>query len=123
VKSPRTWWLALTVWAGVLWWLSAQPGSGHPQQIPHFDKVLHTGYFFLGGILLQLALRFSQPMPGRKRSWCLGLLVAACVGAVDEFHQTFTPMRSGLDPWDWCADLLGGTLAAYLMLHAFGKRK
>jgi VanZ family protein len=44
-----------------------------------------------------------------------GLLFTAIIGALDEFHQTFTPGRSGNEPWDWLADVTGGVLAAWIV--------
>lgn len=115
LKRPFPWWSLLVAWALLLWWLSSQPSAGHPPRIPHFDKVLHTSYFFLGGLFVQGILRTSgRPFSARQLLY-IGLLVAAVIGALDEHHQIYTPGRSGHDPFDWMADVLGGLLAALLM--------
>lgn len=122
LKHPALWWSLLIVWAGLLWWLSSQPGSGRPPRIPHFDKVLHTSYFFLGGLFLQLGLRNGSRNLSNRGFLLLGLLFAAVIGVLDEHHQTFTPGRSGHDPFDWMADCLGGLLAALLAHHFSSSR-
>jgi VanZ family protein len=38
------------------------------------------------------------------------------VGGLDEWHQTFTPGRSGGDVWDWLADMTGGFIGAFIAL-------
>lgn len=109
---PALWWVILFAWVALLWWLSSQPGSGNMPRIPHLDKILHTTYFFCGGIALQVALRCSGFKLSTSGFLIAGLLFAALIGALDEHHQTFTPGRTGHDVFDWLADCLGGTLAA-----------
>jgi len=46
----------------------------------------------------------------------VGMAFTAVAGALDEFHQTFTPGRSGNDFFDWLADLSGGLLGAMIAL-------
>ena len=119
LNRAGTWWVMLFCWAALLFYFSAQPGSGHPQRIPHFDKVLHFKYFFIGGLALQQALRLSRPSLLPSSYIWIGAILAALVGLSDEYHQTFTPGRSGNDPWDLLADVLGGTTAGYLFPKLF----
>lgn len=115
-------WILFVVWFGVLFWLSSgpieeMPGSG----IPHIDKLYHAGYFFIGGILLTFAI-------GRTFSPALHMLVfgvIACtlaVGLFDEWHQSFSPGRSGGDPADLAADVIGGTAALIILLYSYHGR-
>ena len=60
------------------------------------------------------AMNCDQAFKNAARFLLGGLLFTGIIGAVDEFHQTFTPGRFGNDPWDWLADLSGGLLAAWL---------
>lgn len=84
-----------------------------------WDKALHFIAFAGGGIPMALAWRWSTP-------WSFGkvLLVSTIAlslyGAVDEYHQTATPGRTGGDPLDWIADALGGFAGslATLLIHA-----
>lgn len=45
------------------------------------------------------------------------VVVIALIGALDEYHQSFTPGRSGNDPFDWLADLLGAIAGAFTFKH------
>ncbi len=94
------------LWFTVLCILSSLSHPGPHVDIVGLDKVEHTCYFWAGGVVLGLARR-----PGK---WlALGIvLTGAAVGWFDEWHQTFTPGRSGLDVYDWLADCVGSALAA-----------
>ncbi len=112
--QPRLWWTLLIVWVTVLFWLSSRPGAPNELHIPHFDKVLHAGYFGLGGLIFQTALRLPATRLSARSMILAGVALAALVGMTDEFHQTFTPGRSGNDPFDLCADVFGGLMAGLI---------
>lgn len=115
LQKPQPWWLAVLVWAVVLWTLSANTPLPSGPSFPLKDKLLHCTYFAGGTFCFMTALwGRSRPMPGTARFFLSGLLFTGIIGAIDEFHQTFTPGRFGNDPWDWLADLSGGLLAAWL---------
>ena len=102
------------LWLGTLWWLSSR--SLPVAKLPTFqfaDKVVHFGYFFVGGLLLAIALRDVLPN-WKTRALCV-IAASALIGAGDEFHQSFVPNRYGNDPWDWLANVLGGTAAALIV--------
>lgn len=112
--DSKTWWAAYGVWVATLWWLSSTsttvPGA---VEIPFADKVCHFGYFFGGGGLLAAAWYCRRPAtPDWRLILMLAVGLSAAIGALDEWHQTHTPGRSGNDPWDWLADVLGGTTGA-----------
>ncbi len=101
------------VWAVTLWFLSAHnPGPKHGPDIPHLDKVVHFLYFFGGGVLLAAhgGLKWSEV--GSLRLFGVVALVCCVIGRLDEYHQGFTPGRSGNDYGDWLADTLGGAAGA-----------
>jgi VanZ family protein len=113
-RHPGFWLAAFLLWFGVLWGLSSFriPSEGDPL-IPHFDKIAHFGYFFGGsGLLSAWLFRRDPAQPNWWKIIGTSVLVIALVGALDEFHQSFTPGRSGNDPGDWAADLLGGMAGA-----------
>ncbi len=90
-------------------------------EIPHFDKVLHFGYFFGGSIILSTGLffRFKKPTPW-KLVFLFSIMTCALVGAIDEHHQSWVPERSGHDVYDWTADVLGASAGAgivYLLMR------
>lgn len=89
-----------------------------PGTFEHIDKLEHTAYFAGGGLCFLLGLRLAGF--ARKTSTAIVVTVLFCslVGGLDEWHQTFTPGRSGGDVWDWLADTLGGFIGAYAALIA-----
>ncbi len=91
--------------------------EGGPE-IPHIDKVLHFGYFMGGAFIFAtwILLRNSREECLRRRI-LFPLLLFAVIGALDEWHQTFTPGRSGNDPFDWLADVLGA-LTGIIIAHS-----
>ena len=44
--------------------------------------------------------------------------MGAIIGALDEYHQTFTPGRSGNDPWDLLADTVGAAAGSAFIIFA-----
>ena len=117
VVRPRFWATAYILWLIVLCVASSISGIPGPQ-INHVDKVEHAVYFAAGHLVLGMAIALRW-QPRNRACWVrIGLvlvLTAAVVGALDEFHQSFTPNRSGNDPGDFAADVMGGLLAAGLL--------
>ncbi|MFM2220267.1 MAG: hypothetical protein RLZZ553_15 [Verrucomicrobiota bacterium] len=117
LRSP-VWLILFFVWFGTLWYLSSGPVEIRSSwAIPHLDKVCHFGYFFGGGGLLSAFLyRMQQQQP----DWTLILIQLMCVmisaGALDEWHQSWVPERSGNDALDLTADVFG-SLSAYLVFR------
>lgn len=108
-RHPALWACLVLAWAAALYLLSARsaPGGFRPP-FPHFDKAVHLLYFSAGSLCFGRALSLLRP------GWRAAGIVLACVlfgaliGALDEFHQSFTPGRSGNDLGDLLADTLGG---------------
>jgi len=110
---PRLWFILVAVWFLVLFWLSSQSRLQPPG--PEFegrDKLLHVGYFTLGAMLFSAGMRIRKPALGPLALSLITLALFSAIGAFDEWHQTFTPNRSGNDPLDWMADTLGGLIGA-----------
>lgn len=116
--SSWPWRSLLLIWAGILFWLSEQSHLPSPASFDGIDKLEHAVFFAAGGMCFLLALRLS----GRARSVATAVtatvLFCSTIGALDEWHQTFTPGRSGGDVWDWSADTFGGFIGAWLALGA-----
>jgi VanZ family protein len=111
---PALWGLGIVGWAVTLWVLSSRSLPGGGPKIPHFDKVQHLGYFTIGSFLFCRLLLLLRPSGSRAAILLATFCFALFVGAVDEFHQTFTPGRSGNDAGDLLADALGGLLGGWL---------
>ena len=123
LPSQAIFWLILWVaWFCILWTLSgSNPKIDQAPEIPHFDKVLHFGYFMIGGFCGANFLRIRSLLPWKK-IFLIVVILGATVGALDEYHQSFTPGRSGNDIGDWMADTLGtlaGCLYCYFMCRRF----
>lgn len=117
-------WLRVSAWFSVVAWAAAITilSSMTPRQLNSiapfdlWDKAAHFLAFAVGAAVLTLALRWSTAWRWRQ----IVLVTAAAValfGVFDEYHQTFTPHRSGGDISDWTADALGalaGTVATSL---------
>ena len=111
--------LALT-WAGVLFFLSSQPGMDTPPPFPHMDKLLHALVF---GILGALVLGAMRPgTHGYSRAQTLtALAIAATYGVLDEIHQHFVPGRMP-DVLDVLADITGAALGIWLLHRIIRQR-
>ena len=114
LRNPTFWAVLVVVWAAVLYYLSSQSNLHVGPDIPQMDKVKHAVYFMGGATMLFLALRLRSSPHGLGTCLVAIVVFAAVIGALDEFHQSFTPGRSGNDVWDWLADVTGGLLATRL---------
>jgi VanZ family protein len=111
-RQPKFWLTCFILWFISLWILSsfAGPGQGLPP-IVNIDKVAHFGYFFGGsGLLSAYLFRRSPLQTDWKRLFVIVVSIIAAIAVLDEFHQSFTPGRSGNDPFDGLADLAGAAV-------------
>ena len=116
----RSSWLAVLLWACTIFYLSSLSGPDVEKIGIHiWDKAAHFIAFFSGAVALTCALRFSTSWTW-LRIGLVGALAIAAYGASDEYHQLYTPRRSGGDVLDWIADALGGTLgtASTILIYA-----
>lgn len=114
-NHPALWIGGVLVWGVVLFNLSAQAlPEGALPNVPQIDKLAHLAYFTMGSLCFGRLLRLLAPglRPGLVVAACV--VFAAAVGLLDEYHQSFTPGRSGNDPADWLADTLGGLVGGWL---------
>ncbi len=118
--EKRIWLTAILIWMGILFFLPPAPQIGPKVEYKnphHFDKVLHFTYFWAGGIALSIYLFLLKGEPNSVRNrLILSLTFLAAMGACHEYYQSFTPGRSGNDPLDWLADVLGA-LAGILLTY------
>src|SRR6478736_810929 len=116
-RNPKFWLTAFLIWLGVLWTLSSFSLKGtYTPPIANFDKLEHFGYFF-GGSFMIGAYLFTRNLQRPNWKAILGgaILIIAVIGGVDEYHQSFTPGRSGNDPYDLLADVLGATAGVLVL--------
>lgn len=108
-------WTTFALWLAILFLVSGLPGNDAPQHLfPHQDKAMHF-FFYLGGAgVFAAAVSSTWNMP-RRTTTILTVLLLALLGAADEYRQQFTPLRSGMDPFDWLADVAGALAGALIL--------
>ncbi len=112
-------WLPALVWAGVIFALSALPGSNLPGG---WSVEGHLAVYAVLGVLVWFALGGSA---SGIRGVVLAIAIASAYGITDEFHQSFVPQRNP-DVLDWLTDTVGATIAvvsAYAIATRRAKRK
>lgn len=103
-------------------WLSSLPGTQVPDiSVPHWDKAAHFILFAAGGVTLTAALRTTWSAWSWRWILAGAMLIISILGALDEWRQTFTPMRTGACGGDWLADTLGGVAGALAIWFFFSK--
>jgi VanZ family protein len=115
-RHPGWWFAAWLLWFAAVYVSSSLPGMGGGGPVLQLDKLAHFLSYAAGGLLLAGGLCHLRPdRPDWRVVVCVAVLLTALTGLFDEWHQSFTPHRNGLDPWDWLADILGGTAGALLI--------
>lgn len=99
------------IWAIIILVLCSMPGDSLPQtsmiEIPHFDKIVHFGLFFIMGILLVSELKYQTNLGTFQIAAVVFALIAVYGGTIEILQEYFFINRSG-DLWDLCADVAGG---------------
>jgi VanZ family protein len=102
------------VWMGVIFSLSALPGSALPGR---FSGLGHFTVYTVLGLLYCAAL-------GKRRTWwhalAIAVVLASLYGVTDEFHQSFVPGRTP-DVLDWLVDTVGAAVGAGLFTLLAGR--
>jgi VanZ family protein len=103
-RSPLSRWLPVVIWCALIFIGSSVPGDHIDPRLSLHDKIIHASEYAGLGFLLARAF-------GARR-WWLAIILGSLYGVSDEFHQTFTPLRSGNDLGDITADVIGSTIGA-----------
>jgi VanZ family protein len=111
--SRKVFLLLTCLWAGVIFYLSNQPGVIVQPLFPMQDKVLHFTAYAILGFLGMGSVRTMTDGYRPKQAW-LNCLLVGLYGISDEFHQYFIPGRQA-DVLDVAADIAGGVLGTWLM--------
>jgi hypothetical protein len=89
-------WMAVVLWMGVIFALSATPSLASPFE-PIYDfilrKMAHVTVYAVLTILVYGALRPHMARP--THAWLLAMLMATLYACSDAWHQTFVPGREG----------------------------
>jgi VanZ family protein len=107
-------WGPAALWCGVIFGLSALPGSAIPDlEVPHADKLVHAVVYGILGALTFRGARRSRPNHSTARVVAVAVLIAVLYGITDELHQAFVPRRTP-DWHDAVADTVGGLIGALI---------
>ncbi|MFP6869444.1 MAG: VanZ family protein [Nitrospinota bacterium] len=95
---------------------SASPGEMGLTIPAGLDKLVHLCEFGVLAVLFWRPLRETAVGRPEVRAAAVLFVFVAANGLIDEFHQSFVP---GREPslMDSAADMLGGGLAIYWLLH------
>lgn len=105
-------WFPVLAYAVVMTWLSSQPGPALPKwKILSYDKLLHIIEYAGFGFLVYRAL--GAWLKRAKARLAVAVVIGLVFGVVDEFHQSFVFGRTGNDPGDMIADLIGTSIGAF----------
>lgn len=109
-ERKRTWILLgrNIIWATVIFILCTLPGDSIPNphlNIPHLDKAVHFGMFFIMAVLLCNELEYQTRFRLRK-IYAITVVIAFLYGGTIEVLQQHCFSRSG-DVWDLVADVFG----------------
>ena len=109
---------ALTLYCGLIYWLSSQKFLPAQSLFSVQDKVEHAGAYFIMSLLAWRCFRHGITQAIFVFWWAVGF--CSFYGATDEWHQSFVVGRNA-SSLDWLADSLGASLAM-IILYLF-KRK
>jgi len=108
-------WLPVFGYLGMVQLLGAQPDLQVPMLFANVDKVVHVLEYLGLGVLLARAIRATLKVPVPIRTALLAVGVGLCLGAADEFIQSFVPGRmSSVN--DLLADGTGLLIAQFIYL-------
>jgi VanZ family protein len=112
-KSDKTWaWLAVVLYALVIYSFSATPGQYVPQFFHGADKFEHTLEYLPFGFLILRAFSKSHSDLG-LRTLLILLSVIMLYALSDEVHQLFVPGRV-FSYFDAAFDWIGGLAGVFL---------
>ncbi len=124
----RTTIIGITIlWTIIIFTLCALPGDAIPNphfNIPHIDKIVHGGLFFIASLLLILPLVYYSHLP-RWKAYLIACIYTLVYGGLIEILQFFFFNRSG-ELYDWIADFVGALIACLcypLISHALLLKK
>lgn len=103
------------VWAIVIFVLCAMPGESVPNphlNIPHLDKIVHFGMFFVMALLICNELEYQTRLKQRT-IFIIAISITCLYGGIIEILQHKYFNRSG-DVMDLLADVAGGIIACFL---------
>jgi VanZ family protein len=111
-RSARFWWVFAVLWAGVIFYFSAQSDlTIVPDALLDFvlRKIAHFTVFGVLALLVWSALRAS----GVNRAWLWAIAIAGAYAVSDELHQAYVEGRHPA-PTDVMIDTAGAVVFVWL---------
>ena len=108
-------WLPAFLYMGMIQFLGSRKELNVPMIFPNADKVVHMLEYGGFGALLARSIRASSRVPVPVRTALIAVGAGFCVGALDEFVQSFVPGRTS-SMNDLLADVTGLLLAQFVFL-------
>lgn len=104
------------LWAILILVLSSISGNSLPKTptIPHFDKLVHAGLYFILSSFLIPIFDFSNHAFFRKTSVFIVILIVGFYGGMIEIAQEHLFVNRSGDIIDFFSDLIGGFLGLIL---------
>jgi VanZ family protein len=94
MKNFIWYWLPALAYAGLIYRISAVPGSNIPGLFPYQDVVFHFFEYAGFAILLSRAIRSGSYGKNKARLLLIVMTAAIVYAFSDEFHQLFVPGRT-----------------------------
>ncbi len=108
-------WSIFIIYGAVIFVLSSIPLTFHTSYFPQIDKLIHAVEFGLFSVFLFRAIQLSFLKTPVLYLILITAFVSILYGALDEYHQFFTPLRTA-DLFDLLADTLGVLIAQGMIL-------
>lgn len=113
-------WLPVFFILGTIFYISSRPGEEMPSLLfEGQDKVHHfLAYSAVGFLLARAMTRYLRNIPGfriYRSKLFMAILIGTLYGAIDEYHQSFTPGRS-MELADFVADFLGVCFGVWIVI-------
>jgi VanZ family protein len=116
-------WCGFAIWVAILMYKSCESGNAvPPTPIFQFDKILHFIFFAGGAMALGSCLRATLSIHW-SAIFLIVIVTLSILGLADEINQLRITGRSGGDPFDWLADLIGSSAGLAILRHFFYERK
>ena len=106
-------WGPVALYTGLIFWIcsASRPIPGQ-QYFPQMDKLCHAVEYGPYAALWLRAIRGGFGHLSWRKSLLLALAATALVGALDEYYQSFVPLKSS-DLWDIAADTFGALIGLW----------
>lgn len=121
LRTPRSIaWIPPALWGAVIWWLSSRPIELDGER----GAILDLSWNFAHAPAFGLLALLCVPLARRRGDWvsfgwgtrAAILLAVGAFGALDEYHQSWTPGRVA-SAWDLMTDFVGASAVVAIVAY------